>query len=482
MAVTKTGNRGRIAIIIGMAVLAPRPAHAEDQAAIIAALQQQIDELRAEVRAMRAAQAGNATATPVPVRAAEAEVPAAVPAATIPPAAIQVATTAIAKPHAKQWFERLQLRGYVQMRQSEQIGGDRSAPAGVSRLRSVHDSGFGESGNFSLRRARLVVQGDVSKLMSVYIQGDLAAAVSNQSGSERREHFMQLRDAYADFHFADRQLTLRLGQSKVPFGWENLQSSSNRIAIDRADAANSAVPGERDLGAVVYYTPASVQAIWDGLAADRQKLFGNYGAFGFGVFNGQGTNRTEKNDGLMKVAMVSWPFRLDGLGPLFRKQVLEVGAQGMLNSLQPELRAGGVSATAFEEKRVNLHATLYPNPIGFQAEWTWGRAPEWNPAKNALAIAPLRGGYIQAMARVPYSEKGLLIPYFRWQKYDGAWKAAINSPRISTREIELGVEWQPVKEVELTVAYVRSERSEADERRSGIARGQLIRTQLQFNY
>jgi hypothetical protein len=318
--------------------------------------------------------------------------------------------------------------------------------------------------------------------MSVYVQAELAAAVNAQSNGERREHFLQMRDAYADFHFADRQATLRVGQSKVPFGWENLQSSSNRIAIDRADAANSAVPGERDLGAVLYYTPSRVQAIWDRLAADRQKLFGNYGALGFGVFNGQGINRAEKNDGLMKVAMVSWPFRLDRLGTPFAGQVLEIGAQGMLNTVQPELRSGGVSPVAIDERRVNLHAVLYPNPIGFQTEWTWGRGPEWNRAAQAITEAPLNGGYVQVMARIAYSSKGLLMPYARWQTYDGGWKAATNAPRVSTREIELGVEWQPAKEVELTVAYVRSRRSEADERRSGIAEGQLIRTQLQFNY
>jgi len=488
MAMLPISRSIRFFLLAGSMLLPPVPALAADQTQLIKDLQRQIDELKAEVRAMRAAApaavpAGQPVATGTaspPAAAAQlaAAAPAPVPATPVPASAHH----AEGQKRPKEWYERLQLRGYVQVRQNEQIAGAKDAPPGVSRLRSVHDAGFGDAGNFELRRARLVVQGDVSRLMSVYVQAELAAAVNAQSNGERREHFLQMRDAYADFHFADRQATLRVGQSKVPFGWENLQSSSNRIAIDRADAANSAVPGERDLGAVLYYTPSRVQAIWDRLAADRQKLFGNYGALGFGVFNGQGINRAEKNDGLMKVAMVSWPFRLDRLGTPFAGQVLEIGAQGMLNTVQPELRSGGVSPVAIDERRVNLHAVLYPNPIGFQTEWTWGRGPEWNRATQAITEAPLNGGYVQVMARIAYSSKGLLMPYARWQTYDGGWKAATNAPRVSTREIELGVEWQPAKEVELTVAYVRSRRSEADERRSGIAEGQLIRTQLQFNY
>jgi phosphate-selective porin len=120
----------------------------------------------------------------------------------------------------------------------------------------VQDAGINENGNFSIRRARLVVQGDLSDRVSLYLQGDLASAVTNQSGTERRENFFQMRDAYADV-FLDhaKTLRLRLGQSKVPFGWENMQSSSNRIPLDRTDAINAPVPGERDLGVVAYTHP-----------------------------------------------------------------------------------------------------------------------------------------------------------------------------------------------------------------------------------
>jgi hypothetical protein len=474
-----TARRFGAALVAGAIGLAPVPALAQDQAATIAALQRQIDELRAQVEALSAAQAAARVPVPATIPAASAS-PAPVPAASAPMLAAAPASSSPGQPASagarkKPWYEKLQLRGYAQMRVNEAISGDTTAPTGVSRLRSVHDSGVGEEGNFAFRRLRLVVQGDVSERVSVYLQSDFAAAVNSQSNGERRENFAQLRDAYADLHFADRTFKLRFGQSKVPYGWENLQSSSNRLSLDRADAANSAVPSERDLGIVAYYTPTRVQAVWDDLADDGQKLFGNYGAFGLGVFNGQGVNRAEKNDSLMAVALATWPFRLDGLGAMFEGQVLELGVQGLLNRVQPE-------AAAFDEKRVNLHAVLYPNPIGFQAEWNWGRGPEWDRAAQAIATKSLSGGYVQTMYRIAQSPVGALMPYARWQRYRGGWKAATNAPRLATDEIELGVEWQPLKELELTVAYASMKRAEADERRAGRASGDLIRTQLQWNY
>lgn len=455
------------------------------------ALQRQIDELKAQVQALTnalAASKGPAAAVPTPVAAASTPV---APVAAAPTPAAQTALApAAAQPAAaapaaksKAWYERLSLRGYTQMRYNGFLSGDDTAPAGQSRLRSVHDSSISDRGSFSLRRARLVVQGDVSDRVSLYLQSDFATAVNNQAGSERREGFAQLRDAYADV-FLDKAKTLRVrfGQSKVPYGWENMQSSSNRLTLDRSDAINSGVPGERDLGIVGYYTPPSVQKIWDRLAHDGQKLFGNYGAFGLGVFNGQGISKSEQNKGLMKVAFATWPFELDGLGDALAGQVFEIGGSAMLNDVQPEVRSGGVSAQAYQDDRAGIHAMLYPQPFGIQAEWNWGKGPQFDPISQMIESKKLSGGYVQAMYRVPNDSLGSIIPYVRWQRYRGGWKASTNAPRLETNELELGVEWQPWKALEFTLAYARMKRAEADERRVGRAEGNLIRTQVQWNY
>jgi len=465
-----------------MLALMPEAARAQSNAD----LQRQIDELKAQVKVLTSALAESrqvaASAEPLAV----APAPAAVPSPELAAASAQspaAAPRSTPAPKSKPWYERLSLRGYTQMRYNAFLSGDDVAPAGVSRLRSVHDGSISDRSGFSLRRARLVLQGDISDRVSLYLQSDFATAVNNQAGSERREGFAQLRDAYADvFLDKGKSFRLRFGQSKVPFGWENMQSSSNRLTLDRSDAVNSAVPSERDLGIVGYYTPPSVQKIWDRLAHDGQKLFGNYGAFGIGAFNGQGTNRTEQNRGLMKVAFATWPFELDGLGSAFAGQVFEIGGSAMMNEVQPELRSGTISAVAYDDDRVGIHAMLYPQPFGIQAEWNWGRGPEYDRVAQSILTRNLNGGYVQMMYRAPTDSLGVLIPYARWQYYRGGWKAGTNAPRLATDELELGIEWQPWKVLEFTLAFARMRRAEADERRIGRARGNLVRTQVQWNY
>jgi hypothetical protein len=469
----------------------------------IAELQRQIDELKAMVGQLKAAQrAGTPPPAPPATVASPAlpVLPAATPQASATVATPQAQPSPAAAPPADQaptyaayevleddegrpWHERLQLRGYTQMRLNEIVSGDATAPPGQSRLRSVQDAGITDRNNFSFRRVRLVIQGDLDENVSVYLQPDFASAVNNQSVGERREGFLQLRDAYVDWAFgANREWKLRFGQSKVPFGWENLQSSGSRVPLDRTDAINSAVPGERDLGVIGYYTPVGVKRVWKRLADNGQKLFGNYGAFALAAMNGQGTNRTETNNDLMYVAMATWPVELDGLGTAFQGQVLEIGGSAMLNQFQPELRSGGVSPTSFDDNRVVAHAMLYPQPFGIQAEWTWGRGPEFDQASGTIQEKPLSGGYIQAMYRVKQSPLGPFIPFGRWQHFRGGWKAALNAPRLETDEFELGVEFQPIQPIELTLSWGHMKRREADERRTGQAEGDVLRAQLQWNY
>lgn len=472
--------------LIGAAPCAHAQADAAGQDAKIAALQAQVDRLTAMVEALQAANraapalAATSAAPAAPVAAsAPAAAPAQVAAAVVP----APSTAHSEHPKKKAWYEKIMLRGYTQLRMNEIVSGPKVADAGISRLRSVQDSGINENGGFSIRRARLIVQGDISDRVSLYMQGDLASAVSNQSGTERRENFFQMRDAYADV-WLDKAKTLRLrfGQSKVPFGWENMQSSSNRVPLDRTDGINAHVPSERDIGAVAYFTPVKIQKIWDELSADGQKLFGNYGAFGVGVFNGQSTNRTERTGGLMTVAMMSIPVRLDGLGGIFAGQVAEFGASGFRNQFKPEVRSGGVSALAYRDDHVAVHGMIYPKPFGIQAEWTWGTAPQWDPAINDIVSRRATGGYVMGMLRAAHTPYGQIIPFVRWQHYRGGWKAAINAPRLETDETEMGVEWQPMKELEVTVSYSNVTRNEADERRAGRAKGDIVRAQVQWNY
>src|SRR5690606_8518083 len=158
--------------------------------------------------------------------------------------------------------------------------------------------------NFLIRRARIVLQGDVGERLSFYIQPDLASSASSTG------NVFQMRDAYGDVYLStDRAHRIRIGQSKVPYGWENLQSSSNRLALDRNDALNSAVRDERDLGVFYYYTPSDVQARFGAINSQGLKHSGNYGMFGFGVYNGQGDNRGDRHGDMPSVDRQHYPIR-----------------------------------------------------------------------------------------------------------------------------------------------------------------------------
>ncbi|KQQ18285.1 porin [Methylobacterium sp. Leaf123] len=493
------------ALLLSSALVLPA---AQAQAQTVAELQRQINELKAMIKAQSETQgrggrgpglrhanprntdAGTFPAAGRPIQPATAQpaAPGPVPHrfaieepdtwydALVPPAPQLLENGPNHNARPKTWFERLTLRGYTQLRSNQFLSGDDTAPSGVSRLRSVHDSSINDRSNFLFRRVRLVLQGDIHERVFIYIQPDFAVGVGD------RQHFTQLRDAYADVFLDDERRTrLRFGQQKVPFGWENLQSSQNRLALDRSDGINSAVPGERDIGITLYYTPWHVQRIWDRLAKGGQKLFGNYGALGVGIYNGQTINRVEGNKDLMTVMMATWPFELDGLGDIFKGQVLEVGGSAYRNRFRPE-GAGAALGNGYDDERVGLHAILYPQPFGLQAEWNWGRGPEFDPIARAIQTKPLQGGYVQAMYKVDHSLVGPFMPYARWQTYDGGWKVGTNAPRLDTDEFELGIEFQPIKSVELTLAYANMRRREANVGRFGRANGDLFRGQLQINY
>jgi hypothetical protein len=404
----------------------------------------------------------------------------------------------------EKWFNKINVRGYTQMRYNQPLTGDRVA--GEPELKSVGDGSIGNNSGFSLRRVRLVFSGDMNDYISLYLQPDFATTNGDL-------HFAQLRDAYADIAFdKEHEYRIRAGQSKVPFGWENLQSSQNRLTLDRDDALNSAVPSERDLGLFAYWSPTDVQKLWKGLTKKGLKTSGDYGVLGLGIYNGQAINKAEANDNLYLVAHSTYPIELNFLGSWMRGQVLEVGADvmsGRFNFTPTEYQnpfdttsttqtpVNASTSRSSSEDRVGVHAILFPQPFGLQAEWNWGAGPTLNPNIDRSSTAgisgvierqALNGGYVQAMYKIDevFGTKGTMIPYVKWQTYDGAWKGSANAPRVSVDEVEAGVEYQINKALELTLAYSTMNRTYISNLTSTDylrqASGDMIRTQLQFNY
>src|SRR5690606_649180 len=111
-----------------------------------------------------------------------------------------------------------------------------------------------DPGGLFIRRARVIFFGEISPFLSIYLQPDFASAVDDGL------NFGQMRDWYADvFLDRDKRFRFRVGQSKVPYGWELMQSSQNRLPFDRTDGINSAFVNERDLGAFFYFETPEVR-------------------------------------------------------------------------------------------------------------------------------------------------------------------------------------------------------------------------------
>ncbi len=54
------------------------------------------------------------------------------------------------------------------------------------------------------------------------------------------------------------------------------------------------------------------------------------------------------------------------------------------------------------------------------------------------------------------TDYGVLFPFARWNYFDGGRKFGGNAPSSKVHELDLGMEWSPWPEVELTLVYSRS--------------------------
>ena len=366
----------------------------------------------------------------------------------------------------ERWYEKISIRGYTQMRYNY-VTDDR-------QLVDVYDSSVGNNKGFLLRRARIVISGDVNEWVSLYLQTDFGASPPGTNNNSNNQNFAQLRDLYADmFLTRTKEWRIRGGISKVPFGFENLQSSQQRLALDRTDPINTAAPNERDTGFFLYYTPTETRKVFRSLIDKGLKGSGDYGILGVGVYNGQSLNVSETNDNKHVVLHATYPFELP------YGQIVQVGVDAYRGIVTVPV-ANGVAIPDggnIRDERIGTHFILYPQPFGIQAEWNWGRGPELNAARTRVEEGSLQGGYVQAMYKW-----NNIMPYIRWQQYYGGRKNVTNSPFNVVRETEVGVEYQFNKALELTVAYGWMKRTDTQTFPYPIHDGQLARFQLQWNY
>lgn len=382
----------------------------------------------------------------------------------------EVVTKKIETEPKKKWYETVSVRGYVQARYNGLLQTNPDLEC------EQCDKSWGGDSPFFLRRIRIIFYGQINPRVYFYVQPDFASSASSTS-----LHFAQIRDAYFDLGIDKKsEFRFRIGQSKVPFGFENMQSSQNRLALDRNDALNSAVSNERDLGLMFYWASSKRRKIFSDLVNQGFKGSGDYGVFGFGVYNGQTANKTELNENKHLVARLAFPFAV-------KKQIVEAGIQGYTgiwnmpsSSLSPGV--GVASDKAYRDERIAGSFILYPKPFGLQAEYNVGVGPQYNPYTDSIETKALKGGYILLNYQHNWN-KQIFQPFVRYQVYSGGKKHELDARSYNVEEVEFGIEWQPLKQFELVVMYTMSSRRFEDHVKSNnYQRGNLLRIQAQVNF
>lgn len=372
---------------------------------------------------------------------------------------------------SKAWNETFAIRGYVQGRYNRLLETNPDLKC------EQCDRSWGDNGGFFLRRIRIIFFGQISERVYFYIQPDFAS-----NASATNQHYAQIRDAYFDLGFDKKnEFRVRIGQSKVPFGFENMQSSQNRLPLDRNDALNSAVSNERDLGAFFYWAPSEKRKLYSRLVREGLKGSGDYGVLGLGFYNGQTANKPELNNNRHVVGRASYPFQIGN-------QIIEPGLQGYTGQwvMATDQLSNGVKVNAsrnYLDQRAAATFVLYPQPLGILAEYNVGRGPEFNPLTDSIEVQRLHGGYITVSYLMRSKNGQVFIPFTRLQYYDGGKKHERDARSYEVRELEIGTEWQPVPQFELVVMYTFSNRRFEDLLRPNNRQfGSLLRLQAQINF
>ena len=376
------------------------------------------------------------------------------------------------------WYDRISLRGYAQIRYNglfstnDKVSCDQCDKSWGTT--STDPDAKANNGLF-IRRARLVFSGQVHPNVFFYFQPDFAS-----SPSTGIQNFVQIRDLYFDLSFdKKKEYRVRVGQSKIPYGFENMQSSSVRLALDRNDAMNSAILNERDLGIFFYWAPAEIRERFAMLVKDGFKGSGDYGVFAFGVYNGQIANKLDGNRDLNVVARATYPF-------VIGSQIIEPGIQAytgkwaFTGEISPGVKVNDPQYV--KDQRVGATFVLYPRPFGIQTEYNIGTGPRYNTVTNTVDETDLNGGYVLLNYKLDI-KKQQIYPFAKFQYYDGGKKYEKDARSYVVRDYEIGIEWQPIKALELTAEYVIADRTFEDSALPiNRQQGNLLRLQAQFNF
>ncbi len=139
--------------------------------------------------------------------------------------------------------------------------------------------------SFRVRRLRFYWIGNAFRpWFEYYIQVSADNSFSGSNTNADTNSDLQLRDAYFNAAY-EKKAVPRVGQFKVPFNREELNSSSELQLVERS-ILNEEFTLARDIGTALY------------------GLFGNYVTYGIGIFNGDGRNEASLDSNLLYVGRI----------------------------------------------------------------------------------------------------------------------------------------------------------------------------------
>lgn len=257
--------------------------------------------------------------------------------------------------------------------------------------------------DFLIRRARLILRGKISSLEIVAQLGQ------DNIGSKvlRDDAGFRFKDAFINYRKAD-VLQVAVGQFKVPFLRQNLESGFNQLLVDRSlvSALRPAIEGQRDQGGMIW---------------------GSHGGFQYRAALFDGSDQEDANAGssLRSTGRVVWNWftpepGFAHTGTTFgEKRTLQIAAQ--IDAQDDRLEPRDEAAFQAEARQYRAWAgeLFYEQPL--PGDWSLVAEAAWLERRDdyespGLETRAIDGAYLQAGCALPRSVgPGRLQIAGRWE-------------------------------------------------------------------
>jgi hypothetical protein len=244
--------------------------------------------------------------------------------------------------------------------------------------------------DFFVRKARLLLHGQISNSLDIYFQ-----AGQDNIGSKvlKDDAGFRIKDAFLNYKKNDA-LQVAVGQFKIPFLRQSLESPFNQILVDRAlvTGLRPNIEGSRDQGGMVWGNHSGLQ-------------------YRVAVFDGSDQEDTSTRSSLRGSARVSWnwfdpepAFGYTGTS-LGQKKVLQVGLQGDAQNGRLDAKDDTAFATEARDYRNAAFDFFYDQPFSDGA-WALTVEGAWLQRRDdyvtdGLATRTIDSGYIQSGVLIP---------------------------------------------------------------------------------